>query len=171
MLTPLMEELNRATTPVSRPSPLVVLWRWRYEAGALVGVPLTGHVLVDAYGPLSLALLLLPAAVTAWPPARTEAWGRIRCVVVAHRVRVGFAEAYVVSRRGKIPVVVWCAPTPYGERVGVWCRAGTTAAQIERGREVIAAACWAADVVVRPYDGGSHLVLLEIVRGASRRSG
>jgi hypothetical protein len=87
-------------------------------------------------------------------------------VVTAHRIRVGFVEAYVVSRRGKIPAIVWCAPAPFGERVWVWCRAGTSAEQIERGRTVIATACWAADVVVRSRDGSPHWVLLEVVRGA-----
>jgi hypothetical protein len=162
----LIAELDRATTPVSRPNPLVVLWRWRYEIIAAAGVPLTGYVLVDAFGLLSVAIAAVPAAIALLPSARAEAWGRIRCVVTAHRIRVGFVEAYVVSRRGKIPAIVWCAPAPFGERVWVWCRAGTSAEQIERGRTVIATACWAADVVVRSRDGSPHWVLLEVVRGA-----
>jgi hypothetical protein len=60
---PRLEELNRATTPVSRPNPLVVLWRWRYDIGVLIGVPLIVHGLVDAFGALPLAGLAVPAAL------------------------------------------------------------------------------------------------------------
>ena len=160
----LLDELNRATTPISRPNPLVVLWRWRYEAATVIFLPLFAYLIGTSFGPISLTAVAVPAVIVLWPPARSGAWGRIRCVVTAHRIRVGLVEAYVVNRRGKIPVIVWCAPAPFGERVWLWCRAGTTPAAIERGREVIAAACWATEVVVRPRAGSPHWVLLEVIR-------
>ncbi|WP_219471484.1 hypothetical protein [Nonomuraea rhizosphaerae] len=160
----LLDELNRATTPISRPNPLVVLWRWRYEAAAVALLPLLANTVVDSFGAFSLAVVVVPAAALLWPSARSEAWGRIRCVVTAHRIRVGLVEAFVVSRRGKIPVIVWCAPAPFGERVWLWCRAGTTASAVEKGRDVIATACWATEVIVRPKADSPHWVLLEIVR-------
>ncbi|MFB9525878.1 hypothetical protein [Nonomuraea roseola] len=151
----LLDELNRATTPTARPNPLVVLWRWRYE----IGLPVLLSFAIRQLGPV----VLLFAAVLLWPPARSEVWGRIRCVVLAHRIRVGCVEAYVVNRRGKIPIVLWCAPAPFGARVWVWCRAGTTPDQLEAGRQVIAAACWVSEVVVLPHPRHGHRVLLEVV--------
>ncbi|MEU7739407.1 hypothetical protein [Nonomuraea sp. NPDC049158] len=159
-----LDELNRATTPISRPNPLVVLWRWRYEVATVICLPLLAYLIVTSFGPISLAAMAVPAVIVLWPPARSGAWGRIRCVVTAHRIRVGLVEAYVVNRRGKIPVIVWCAPAPFGERVWLWCRAGTTPSVVEQGREVIAAACWATEVVVRPRAGSPHWVLLEVIR-------
>ncbi|NRQ31952.1 hypothetical protein HII36_08875 [Nonomuraea sp. NN258] len=156
----LLDELNRATTPIRRPHPLVVLWRWRYEAALLVLLV----CLVAAAGTVSLAAAAVPVAIVLWPQARSGAWGRIRCVVTAHRIRVGLVQAYVVSRHGKIPAVLWCAPAPFGERVWLWCRAGTTAGQVEQGREVIAAACWATEVLVHPSPSNPHRVLLDVVR-------
>lgn len=156
----LLDELNRATMPVAPPNPLVVLWRWRYELALLIAIPLAVH----AFGLLSLTAGVIPVAAVLWPPARSEVWGRIRCVVTAHRIRVGFVEAYVANRRGRIPPILWCAPAPFGERVWVWCRAGITPADLERGRAVIATACWAADVVVRPRAASPHWVLLEVIR-------
>ncbi|WP_157249852.1 hypothetical protein [Nonomuraea typhae] len=152
----LLDELNRATTPVARPSPLVVLWRWRYE----LALPVALVVAVDALG----AYALLAALIPLWPPARSEAWGRIRCVVTAHRIRVGFVEAYVTSRRGKIPVIMWCAPAAFGERAWIWCRGGITPRQVEDGSEAIASACWASEVRVRPDERRPHRVLLEVIR-------
>ncbi|MEV6153807.1 hypothetical protein AB0L53_26025 [Nonomuraea sp. NPDC052129] len=166
-----LDELNRATTPISRPNPLVVLWRWRYEVATVICLPLLAYLIVASFGPISLAAMAVPAVIVLWPPARSGAWGRIRCVVTAHRIRVGLVEAYVVNRRGKIPVIVWCAPAPFGERAWLWCRAGTTPSTLEQGREVIAAACWATEVVVRPGAGSPHWVLLEVIRrGRSLRT-
>lgn len=162
----LLRELNRATTPVRRPGPLVVLWRWRYEIGT---AGLLGHAAVTAPGPVLAVAAVTLLMIALWPAARSEVWGRIRCVVTAHRIRVGLAEAYVVNRRGRIPAVLWCAPAPYGERVWVWCPAGTGPADLERGRATIAGACWAADVVVRPHPRMPHRVLLEVIRPGPAR--
>ncbi|MFI6709945.1 hypothetical protein ACIBF7_26145 [Nonomuraea sp. NPDC050478] len=157
----ILEDLRLLTPPILRPHPPTVLWRWRYEIG-LAGV--LAYAVAVATGPALIAIAAVLVMVALWPPARSEVWGRIRCVVTAHRIRVGFVEAYVVSRRGKIPAILWCAPAPFGERVWVWCRAGITVADIERGRERIAGACWAADVVVCPHPRTPHRVMLEVVR-------
>lgn len=166
----LLDELNRATTPIARPNPLVVLWRWRYELGLVVLAPLTVYYLAAALGPMSLGAGVVPVVVALWPPARSEAWGRIRCVATAHRIRVGFVEAYVVNRRGKIPVILWCAPAPCGERAWVWCRAGITLTHLERARETIASACWASEVRLQPHHRAPHWVLLEVVRRGRARA-
>ncbi|MFG1942307.1 hypothetical protein [Nonomuraea sp. NPDC048826] len=160
----LLAELNHATTPLARPNPLVALWRWRYETAALVLAGALARAVVVATGPALIAMAAVLAMVALWPPARSEVWGRIRCVVTAHRIRVGFVEAYLVNRRGKIPAVLWCAPAPFGERVWVWCRAGITADDLERGRSVIAGACWAADALVWPHPRKPHYVLVEVIR-------
>ncbi|MDA0635817.1 hypothetical protein OUY22_20545 [Nonomuraea sp. MCN248] len=138
-----------------------MLWRWRYEIG-LAGFLAYAAVVVT--GPVLIAIAAVLAVVALWPPARSEVWGRIRCVVTAHRIRVGFVEAYLVNRRGKTPAVLWCAPAPFGERVWVWCRAGITADDLERSRRRIAGACWAVDVLVWPHPRKPHWVLLEVIR-------
>ena len=166
----LLAGINHATTPLSRPNPLVVLWRWRYEVASVAVLGALGYAAVAATGPVLIGTAVVLAAVALWPPARSEVWGRIRCVVTAHRIRVGFVEAYLVNRRGKIPAVLWCAPAPFGERVWVWCRAGITPEDVERGRSTIAGACWALDVLVWPHPRRPHWVLLEVIRAGSGES-
>lgn len=158
----LLRDLHRATTPMVRPNPLVVLWRWRYE----LGLPLACVFAFQAFGSMSLAVGAIPLVAVLWPSARSGVWGRIRCVATAHRIRVGCVEAYIVNRRGKIPPVLWCAPAPFGERVWLWCRAGITTADLEAGSEIIARACWASEVIVHPHPRSPHRVLLEVVRQA-----
>lgn len=165
----LLDELNRATTPIARPNPLVVVWRWRYEAGLVVLGPLAVYQLIVSFGPVSWWAGTVPIAIVLWPQARSEAWGRIRCVATAHRIRVGFVEAYVVNRRGRIPAILWCAPAGFGERAWVWCRAGITPTDLEEAAEVIASACWASEVRVLPHERAPHWVLLEVVRQGRAR--
>ncbi|MGW0804945.1 hypothetical protein [Nonomuraea sp. NPDC002799] len=160
----LFARVNRATTPYPRANVLVVLWRWRYELVTFALAAAFCGGAVEILGPASPTVGVVPVAVALWPPARSEAWGRIRCVITAHRIRVGLIEGYVVSRRGKIPMILWCAPSYPGERVWIWCRAGTVAADVERARHIIATTCWAADVLVRPHPDRPHLVRLDVVR-------
>jgi hypothetical protein len=85
-------------------------------------------------------------------------------VITPHRVRVGCINAWVQTRRGKLPFVLRTVPTDYGERVYLWCRAGITVADLFAARHLLAAACWAKEVWVVPSTSYAHLVTLEIVR-------
>lgn len=151
-------EFGQATVRPRRPNPLVVLWRWRYEAGAAAGLVLTGKDL----GPLWTVLIgLTVVAVSAVvPPARRYVW----CVVTAHRVRTACKHLWLHSRTGRLPFVLWTQPVPGGARCTIWCRPGTSAEDVLAVREQFAAACWAARVFVDTDPRRSQLVHLFVLR-------
>jgi hypothetical protein len=161
-----LADLERALSDRPRPNPLVVLWRWRYEAGAVAA---TGFaVAVAVRSGTGLAVVAAVAAVLTglamWPVSRRVLVARAWCVVTPHRVRTACAEAWIHSRSGKIPIVLWTSPRPYGERVALWCRAGTTAADLEAQQAMLATACWAERVHVVPNAGRPQIVVLQVVR-------
>lgn len=163
--------IERETSPVARPGPLVVLWRWRYEVLLLVGGPAVVVLAVRTAGTavtiISGSLICL--LVLVWPQARREVAGRFWCVVTPHRVRRACAEALIVNRRGKLPMILRTRPEPFGERVWVWCRAGTSAGDLERARDTIAAACWLAHGVRITRDPHrASLVIVDVLRYAGR---
>jgi len=45
-----LPELARALTPVSRPNPLLIAWRWRYELVLAAGLPTASVFLARAVG-------------------------------------------------------------------------------------------------------------------------
>jgi hypothetical protein len=99
-----------------------------------------------------------------WPPARQRLIARAWCVITPHRVRTGCAHAWVQTRDGRLPVVLYTAPAEFGERVMLWCRAGITAGDLDGARDILRAACWASDVRVVVNDRRSHIVVLEVIR-------
>ncbi len=164
------ESLGLALARRPRPNPLVVLWRWRYEAAVVA----LGAAMVLALGPRSagvvaVAALAVGAGVAAWPAARRLALARLWCVITPHRIRAACAEGWLHSRSGRIPAVLWTSARPYGEAVTLWCRAGTTAAQFDSHRAVLAAACWASDVRVERLPRRPYLVRLHVVRRPAPR--
>jgi hypothetical protein len=90
----------------------------------------------------------LIAAAALWPPARQQLIARAWCIITPHRVRTGCAEAWIHSRRGKLPMVLLTTQQPFGERVHLWCRAGTSALDFESARPTLISACWARDIQV-----------------------
>jgi hypothetical protein len=161
--------METAVTRVARPGVAGLCWHWRYEL-ALTAGPAGAAVTIElTLGPkwlitgAAVALTILVAALL-WPSMRRRLKARAWCVITPHRVRTGCAQAYVQSRDGRLPVVMYSRPAEFGERLLLWCRAGITAADLEAARDIIAAACWAADVRVIPDRQRRHLVLLEVVR-------
>ncbi len=122
-----MAGLELAVSTVARPNPLVIAWRWRYEIGLGVLVALAVIGLNFAVGLWwGLATIVTASCLTAaWPAARKHVVIRAWCVITPHRVRTGCAQAWIHSRRGKIPVVLCTTAEPFGERVYLWCRAGS----------------------------------------------
>lgn len=162
----LLLAVDRSLVRPARPRPAVVAWRWRYELGTVAALALLWAWAVWAVGPVLavLALAVLVAAPASSPPARRWLLDRVWCVITAHRVRVGCTEALVYNRAGKIPMVLATHAVPYGEEVVLWCRAGTSADDLERARPVLAAACWARDVWVAADPQHAHRVTLGVVR-------
>lgn len=151
-----------ATGSVARPGIAGLCWRWRYEIGA---VALIGYFLTVA-GPISVATVLLTGAtlIAAWPALRRTAIDLAWCVITAHRVRTGCAQAWIHSRSGKIPVVLRTSRRPFGQRVLLWCRAGTSPEDFTWGGHLIAAACWAREIRVTRHERYAHLVVLDVIR-------
>lgn len=164
-----MSSVESAVRQVRRCRPIEFCWLWRWELGILAVIAGLSY-LVAAY----LGLIWLTASAGAglaaggtllcWPPARHRIIARAWCIITPHRVRAGCVNAWVQTRNGRLPMIVYTVPTGYGERVQLWCRAGITAADLFAAREVLAVACWAAQVRVIASARHAHLVTLEVVR-------
>ena len=165
----ILDGLDIANTPTRRPGILPLLWRWRYELGVVVVVIASAIGLIIATGPYGLLTAVVIAGATAatalwWPASRRRIHARVMCVVIQHRVRTGCAAAWVQTRTGKLPVILWTVPRPFGVSVLLWCRAGITADDLVRARGVLRVACWAMDVRVVPDPRRPHRVRLDIIR-------
>jgi hypothetical protein len=53
---------------------------------------------------------------------------------------------------------------PFGERVRLWCPAGTSAEDLRSARPILRAACWAADVRITQDDSRAHIVTVDVIR-------
>jgi hypothetical protein len=153
----------------ARPNILLVLCRWWIELTAL-GIVTGGLVAgIRAFG-IAAVLAGLVGVVTvaafamSWPPARQFCVAAAWCVITPHRVRTCFARCWVINSSGKTPAVLRAIATPAGERVLVWCGAGISFEDIEAVSEPLAAACWAAEVVVRRSDRYAHVVYIDVIR-------
>jgi len=164
--TRLTTDLRRALTTVAAPNPLVATWRWRYEIAVVAAVTASLTVAIISIGvwPALGVVTVVTVTVLCWPPARQWVVNRAWCVITAHRVRVGCVEAMIYSSRGKIPVILWTAHRPFGERVLLWCRAGISVSDFRPNRVILTSACWAQDVAVLPDQRHPHLVTLDVIR-------
>ena len=155
-----------ALSMVTLPNPLVVLWRWRYELILGIGLPVALAVFVGIpvmLGTLA-ALAVISGAALYLAPARRHLLARAWCLITPHRVRVGCAQAWIHSRRGKIPIVLLTTRQPFGERVHLWCRAGTGAVDFTSARPLLTAACWARDIRVSGGERHAQLITLDVIR-------
>jgi len=145
---------------------LVLLWRWRYELALLIGFPAAIIILITQLSLLwSLAVIAATTTtLTTWPEARSWLLAHARCVITTHRIRTGCAQAWIHSRHGELPIVLLATPKPFGERVQIWCRAGTCLTDFESARDILRAACWARDVHVTSRTRYSHIVILDVIR-------
>jgi hypothetical protein len=162
----LLAELQQGLQPVARPNLLVVLWRWRYEVGLLVSLPTVIAVLISQLGWTWCLAALGLIGVTLAVSRKARSWllAYARCVITAHRVRTGCAQAWIQSRYGKLPIILLTIPMPYGERVYIWCRAGTCLEDFEASRDILRSACWAQDIEVTCSTRYSHVVILDVFR-------
>jgi hypothetical protein len=145
-----------------RPNPILVGWRWRYELGSLAALAAC-RLYAGALWTVQTGLVLGAVAVSV-PELRRRARCRLWCVVTPHRVRTACKHAWIHSRTGRIPAVLWTRPVEEGEQVLLWCRPGTTAEDLELARPALTAACWAQDVRVVQHTERAQLVLLTVVR-------
>jgi hypothetical protein len=164
-----MASVEAAVSTVARPGLFGRLWHWRYELGLIAGVLLatvsTGYVLGLGWliAVAAATMAVLGAAMT-WPPSRRRIIARAWCVITPHRVRTGCTHAWIQTRDGRLPTVLYTTPADFGERVWLWCRAGITPGDLEAARDILRSACWASDVRVVVNDRRSHIVVLEVIR-------
>jgi hypothetical protein len=162
----LLAELERAFRPVTRPNILVLAWRWRYELTLFVGLPAAIITLITQLNYLWILaeIAAIAATLTAWPQARTWLLAHARCAITAHRVRSGCAQAWIHSRRGRLPIILLTSPKPFGERVHIWCRAGICLEDFLSARDVLCSACWASELRISVSSRYSHIVILDVIR-------
>ena len=109
-------------------------WRWRTELLTLGGL-LAALAWLSGQITLRWAAVVLAAAVGiifTVPWSRRFIIRRFWCVLARHRFQHLCWEARLHTRAGRLPVVLWARPTKVGERLTVWCRAGTCA-EVETG--------------------------------------
>ncbi|HUB38114.1 MAG TPA: hypothetical protein VMA72_04615 [Streptosporangiaceae bacterium] len=157
--------LHRDLTPVARPNIFVLLWRWRWELALTLGVPAGLTALITRFGWVSTLIGIAAAgAVLAWPEVRHWLAAHARCIIMAHRVRTGCAQAWIQTRSGKLPVILLTTTQPWGERMYIWCRAGICPEDFEGAGDVLRSACWATDIYVTPSARRSDIVILDLIR-------
>jgi hypothetical protein len=164
-----MASVEAAMTDAVRGGPLTTCWNWRHElaipaalagGGVAVGLEL-GTIWLVAIATAGLAGL---AALLCWPPSRSRLIARAWSLITPHRIRVGCKHAWVQTRSGRLPIVLRTIPADFGERVVLWCLAGITVRDLYAARDILAAACWASEVRVRPSPRRAHIVTLEVIR-------
>jgi hypothetical protein len=141
-------------------------WRWRYELLLVIGVPLAATMIAHAIGPVQslIGATILGFAIGFWSPSRRALMARAWCIITPHRVRVGCVQARIHSRYGRLPAIVRTSLEPFGERVRIWCVAGTSAEDFQSARSILRAACWATDVRVGRSARYAHLVTPDVIR-------
>jgi hypothetical protein len=165
----IMASVETAVSTVARPGIIAWLWHWRYELAVIAGLPLAALAIGSTLGldwliAMAAAATALLVATMTWPPSRQRIIARAWCVMTPHRVRAGCKQAWIQTRDGRLPTVLYTAPADFGERVWLWCRAGITAGDLVAARDILRAACWASDVRVVVNDRRSHIVVLEVIR-------
>lgn len=149
-----------------RPNPFVVIWRWRYELALAAGLPAAAIAIARGLGVTWLvgAVLALTAVFGAWPDGRRLLVKRAWCVVTPHRLRTGCAHSWIQSRSGKLPIILFTTPQPFGERVLLWCVAGISAEDLVAAKDLLIAACWATDMRITRHQRHAHLVVVDVIR-------
>lgn len=159
-------DLARELRPVRRPNLLVLLWRWRWETMLGAGLPAAVVVAGTHLGWACPAAVLGVAggAFTVSPAVRRCVITHARCVITAHRIRTGCAQAWIQTRYGKLPIIVLTSPQPCGERAYIWCPAGISLDDFGEARDLLRSACWASDIKVASSTRCSHIVVLDVIR-------
>ena len=75
-------------------------------------------------------------------------------------------HAWIQTRDGRLPTILFTTTAYFGERVTLWCHAGITAGDLEAASDILRTACWASDVRVVASTRYRHIVVLEVIRRA-----
>jgi hypothetical protein len=164
----LLDIVDQAVAPKRHARLPVRIWRWRYELALVAGLALIAAVVEQALG-ITWVIVGTSAAMGALSPPWSE---RLRALawylVTPHLFRSGLSQAGVQNRNGWHPFIVRVTREPFGERVRLWCPAGTSAEDIFIARGTLRAACWAADIRVRRNEDHSQMVTVDVIRHRDR---
>ncbi len=130
----------------------LVWWTWSHTS-AVLGAPVT----------LVLAVVLA-IAVVAVPRSRLATVATFGLWLTRRRLSAALREVRLATRAGRLPITLWLAPTPVGERVWLWCRVGISAEDIADETDRLRAACVARDVRVIRSPRLGALVTVEVIR-------
>jgi hypothetical protein len=164
----LLADLETLLRPTRRATVFGLAWWWRYELGLVVGVSVGLTVLIRAVGAwwAVAAVSAMIGAFGPWPPTHRVFMAAAWRIITPHRLRVGFAEARIHSRSGRIPAILSTSQEPFGERVRLWCPAGTSVEDFRAAVCILRAACWATDIRVMSDERHAHRVTLDVIRRA-----
>ena len=160
----LLATLERVVTPRRRALLPALIWAWRKELALAAGIAFL-FVVVVRTSSLAWAVVGLSAVAGAFSPPWSEqlkAFGWQ--LVTPHRLRAGLYQARIENRSGRRPMIVRISGEPFGERLLLRCPAGVSAEDIHAARDILRAACWAADVRVARDEQRSHLVIVDVIR-------
>jgi hypothetical protein len=157
-------ELARQLAPVRRPNLMLWLYQWRYEIFAVTLLPYAVANLVLWLGPIWFVAALIVAFnwVFYWRAARRHVRSRLRVIVVQHRLRTAFAGARICTVDGRRPAILWTRPVDGDIVVSLFCPAGIGFEQIHSRRDLLADACFAAEVYADRHPKYGALVTLTI---------
>lgn len=131
---------------------LTALWVWRLLAGVVGGWP------------SALLLAAVCGLLVWWRRSRRVLSALAGVVVTRHRVQTALAELRLTTRAGRPPLELWIGPTPVGERVWLWCRAGISAEDLADEADHLRSACVAREVRIARDPRWASLVRLDVIR-------
>jgi hypothetical protein len=106
----------------------------------------------------------LGVGLAAWSRSRRWPLAGLGCLVTRYRLRTALVELRLTTRAGQLPLLLGLAPTPVGERVWLWCRAGISAEDIAEEIDGIRAACCAREIRVTRNRRWAALVAVDVIR-------
>lgn len=160
----LLATLEGVITPRRRASLPALIWNWRRELAGLVCVATVWIAVAHALS-IAWAIVVLSAIIGMLsPPWPQRLIAFVWHLLTPHLLRSGIYQARIQNRNGRRPFIVRVTREPFGERVRLWCPAGTSAEDLQAARAVLRAACWAADVRVTRDKRRSQIVILDVVR-------
>lgn len=142
----------------------MLVWNWRTELAILALLTVLGIAVAETFGYpwLIVGLSIMAGALSPpWSP-QFRAW--LWHLLTPHLLRSGLFHARIQNRHGRQPLIVRVTRETFGERVLLRCPTGVCAEDIEDARDVLRAACRAAEVWVTRDELRSHLVTVDVIR-------
>ncbi len=146
-----------------RPLPTLV-WHWRKELAILALLAVLGIAVAETFGYpwLIVGLSIMAGALS--PPWSQQLRAWLWYLFTPHLLRSGMVHARIQNLHGRQPLIVRVTREVFGERVLLRCPPGVCAEDIEDARDILRAACHAADIWVTRDELRSHLVTVDVIR-------